>query len=136
MVDTSLEVLIQKCLEFFILLIQKTSLLDQILSVNEKGVILGQSFVKCSPDGKSLVRKDLGHSLPENSLFSLLSLLLLFLRLEIRFLFHGWVAHEILVVQFLFSPLMEILQNLNGVIQIDVRVVGLLLLEIIVIIVD
>jgi len=136
MIDSSLQVLVEQCFQLFILLIQQTSLFDQVLSVNEKCVVLSQSFVKSSPDGEAFVGKNFGHSLPKYFLFPLLSFLLLLLSLEIGFLFQGWVATKLLVVKSLFTSEVEFLKDFNGVVKVKVWVVSLLFFKFIVFIFD
>ena len=136
MIDSSLQVLVEQSFQLFILLIQQTSLFDQVLSVNEKCVVLSQSFVKSSPDGEAFVGKNFGHSLPEHFLFPLLSFLLLLLSLEIGFLFQGWVATKLLVVKSLFTSEVEFLEDFNGVVKVKVWVVSLLFFKFIVFIFD
>lgn len=50
LVDTSLQVLVEQRLELFVLLVEKTGLLDQVLSVHQHLIVLGKRLVKCSPD--------------------------------------------------------------------------------------
>ena len=136
MVDSSLQVLVKKCFQLFVLLIKQPSLFDQVLSVNKEGVVFSQSFVKCSPDGEALVRENFGHSLPEDFLLSFLSFLLLLLSLEVGLLLQSWVAHKLLVVKSLFTSEVELLKDFNGVIKVKVWVVSLLFLKFIVIILN
>ena len=49
LVDTSLQVLIEKRLELFVLLIEETGLFDQVLSVDEQLVVLAQRLVEGLP---------------------------------------------------------------------------------------
>jgi len=49
-VNASLKVLVQQGLELLVLLVQETGLFNQILSIDEKGVVLGQGFVKSAPN--------------------------------------------------------------------------------------
>jgi len=77
-IDTGLQVLIEESLQFLVLLIEQSGLLDQVLPVDEQCVVLGECLVESLPSAQFLVVKDGGHLLPENSLLSLDSLLLLF----------------------------------------------------------
>jgi len=106
------------------------------LSVYKKCIVLSQSFIKSTPNRKSLVWKNLSHSFPKHFFFSLLSLLLLLLCLEIRFLFQRWISNKLLVIQFIFSSEMEFLKDLNCIIKIDVRVVSSFFFKFIIIIFD
>lgn len=73
LVDTGLQVLVEQRLELFVLLIQKTGLLDEVLSIDEKLIVLAQGFVEGLPDGELLIGKDFGHVRPVHLLFLLLS---------------------------------------------------------------
>jgi len=64
LVDASLEVLVQQCFEFFILLVQKTSLFNEILTVDEELVVFSEGVIERSPDRELLVVEDLGHLTP------------------------------------------------------------------------
>ena len=55
LVDAGLEVLVQQCLQLFVLLVEKSGLLDQVLSVDKHLVVFGESRVESSPDGPLLV---------------------------------------------------------------------------------
>jgi len=78
-INTSLQILIEQGLEFFILLVEESGFFDEVLSVNQKSVVFGEGFVKSLPCAKLLIIKNCCHLLPEDSLLSLDSLLLLFL---------------------------------------------------------
>jgi len=136
MIDSSLQVLIEQSFQLFVLLIQQTSLFDQVLSVNKKCVILRQSFVKSSPHREAFVWKHFRHSLPKHFLFSLLSFCLLLISLEIGFLFQSWVATKFLVIKSLFTSEVEFLEDFNGVIKVKVWVVSLLFFKFIVFILN
>ena len=109
MINSRLKVLIKESFELLILLVEQSCLLNQILSLNQQGVILGQSLVQGSPNTEAFVREDLGHPFPEDFLLSLLSLLLLLFGLEVRLLLQSWVANQILVVQLLLTFEVELL---------------------------
>ena len=50
LVDARLQVLIQQCLQFFVLLVKQTSLFDQVLTVHQKLVVLHKGLVEGFPD--------------------------------------------------------------------------------------
>lgn len=91
-VDSSLEVLVKQCFEFFILLVEETGFFNQVLSLNEQAVVLGEGFIEGSPDALFLVVEDSGHFFPEDPLFSLDPFLLLLLSFEVRALLHPGVS--------------------------------------------
>ena len=55
LVDTSLQVLVEKRLQLFVLLVEEASLLDQVLSVDEELVVLAQGLVEGLPHAQLLV---------------------------------------------------------------------------------
>lgn len=61
LIDASLQVLVQKSLKLFILLVKQASLLDQVLSVDQKLIVIAQRVVKCFPDRELLISEDLCH---------------------------------------------------------------------------
>ena len=61
LIDTSLQVLVQKSLKLLILLVEQASLLDQVLSVDQKLIVVAQRVVKGLPDGELLIGEDLCH---------------------------------------------------------------------------
>jgi len=79
------------------------------LSVNEKRVVFGKSFIKSLPNRNTFVGEYFGKSFPENLFFSLLTLLFFFIGQEVRFLFQSWVSNKVLIVELFFSSAMEIL---------------------------
>ena len=73
LIDSSLQVLIQQRLELLVLLIEKTCLLNKVLSIHQHLVVPGQGLVQCSPHGSLLVAQDCRHLLPVDLLLLLLS---------------------------------------------------------------
>jgi len=65
MIDSGLQVLVQERLEFFILLVEESSIFNQVLSVDEQLVIFREGLVQGSPQGHFVIRKNFGHFLPE-----------------------------------------------------------------------
>ena len=61
LIDASLQVLVQKSLKLLILLVEQASLLDQVLSVDQKLIVVAQRVVKGLPDGELLIGEDLCH---------------------------------------------------------------------------
>lgn len=120
MIDSSLQILVKQSLQLFILLIQEPCLLDEVLSLHQEGVVLGECFIKGSPDTQALVGEDFGHSLPEHLFLALLALLFLLFSLEVRLLLEGGVADQVLVVQLLFTFEVELLENFNNVIEVNI----------------
>ena len=55
LIDASLQVLVEQSLEFFVLLVKKTSLLDQVLTVDQELVVLNERPVQGLPDRELLV---------------------------------------------------------------------------------
>ena len=50
MVNTGLQVLIEKRLELFVLLVQQTSLLDEVLAIDKKLIVLCEGLIEGSPN--------------------------------------------------------------------------------------
>ena len=61
LIDASLQVLVQKSLKLFILLVKQACLLDQVLSVDQKLIVIAQRFVECFPDRELLISEDFCH---------------------------------------------------------------------------
>ena len=55
LIDASLQVLVEQSLEFLILLVKKTGLLDQVLTVDQELVVLDERPVQGLPDRELLV---------------------------------------------------------------------------------
>ena len=55
LIDASLQVLVEQSLEFLVLLVKKTSLLDQVLTVDQELVVLDERPVQGLPDRELLV---------------------------------------------------------------------------------
>lgn len=55
LVDASLQVLVEKRLQLFVLLIEEAGLLDQVLSVDQELVVLAQGLVEGLPHAQLLV---------------------------------------------------------------------------------
>ena len=55
LIDASLQVLVEQGLEFFVLLVKKTGLLDQVLTVDQELVVLDERPVQGLPDRELLV---------------------------------------------------------------------------------
>ena len=55
LIDASLQVLVEQSLEFFVLLVKKTGLLDQVLTVDQELVVLDERPVQGLPDRELLV---------------------------------------------------------------------------------
>ena len=50
MVNTSLQVLIEKCLELFVLLVKETGLLNQVLAIDQKLIVFSEGLIEGSPN--------------------------------------------------------------------------------------
>lgn len=55
LIDASLQVLVEQSLEFLVLLVKKTGLLDQVLTVDQELVVLDERPVQGLPDRELLV---------------------------------------------------------------------------------
>lgn len=55
LIDSSLQVLVEQSLEFLVLLVKKTGLLDQVLTVDQELVVLDERPVQGLPDRELLV---------------------------------------------------------------------------------
>ena len=51
-----LEVLVQKILQFFILIMEFTSLINEFLAREQKIIVLGKRFIKYTPNSESSFR--------------------------------------------------------------------------------
>jgi hypothetical protein len=121
MVDSCLQVLVKQRLEFFILLVEQTSIFNQILSVHQQTVVLAECIVEGPPHTLLLLIQHSSHLLPENTLFPLNALLLLILSLKIGSLFHPRVAHQLSIVGTLLSFMVELLQDVHNFIHIKIQ---------------
>jgi hypothetical protein len=127
-VNSSLQVLVKKSLELLVLLVEKSSLLDQVLSVHQQGVVLVGGLVQSMPDAQLLLAQNSSHFLPEDSLFSLNPFLLDALSFEVTLLLGSWVTESLLVFKFLLSLLMESDQALHNVVVLNSELVLVLFL--------
>ena len=55
LIDASLQVLVEQSLEFLVLLVKKTGLLDQVLTVDQELVVFDERPVQGLPDRELLV---------------------------------------------------------------------------------
>ena len=55
LIDSSLQVLVEQSLEFLVLLVKKTGLLDQVLTVDQELVVFDERPVQGLPDRELLV---------------------------------------------------------------------------------
>lgn len=109
LVDSSLKVLVEERLQLLILLIEETSLFDEVLPVDKEVVVIDECFVKGSPHAKLLEREDLGHLGPVQSLFLFLAcrvFVLITAFRALRFLL-ALLAHEFLLEVTVFALSVE-----------------------------
>ena len=114
MVNTGLQVLIEKRLELFVLLVKKTSLFNQVLTIDQKLIVLGEGLIEGSPHRKLLVTEDLSHLGPVHLLLSLLtaSIISFVCRLSIlRLLRRVLLFVEVFPEVTLLSVLVELLEG-------------------------
>ena len=50
MVNTGLQVLIEKRFELFVLLVKESSLLNEVLAIDQKLIVLREGLIECSPN--------------------------------------------------------------------------------------
>lgn len=118
MVDSSLKVLVEECLQLFVLLVQQSCFLNEVLPLNQESVVLGKCFVQGSPHALLLFVEHSSHFLPEDSLLSLYPLLLLFFCFEVGALLHSRVAHQLCIVRSFLSLLVEVSQNVDYLVHV------------------
>jgi len=113
LVNASLQVLVEKSLKLFILLIQQTRLLNQILTIDEQLVVLAEGFVEGLPDGEFLVGEDLGHLCPVHLLLLLLAagIARLIRRLRVLRLLLVLLVHQVFAQVAVVASLVELLQS-------------------------
>ena len=115
LVDSSLQVLIKQRLQLFILLVEQTSLFNQVLPINEHLVVFGQSLIKCFPDRPLLLVENSRHPLPVELLLLLLSGCVTGLVLGFRRLLLICFAHilDTFLHRLIFTILVEFLKCCN-----------------------
>ena len=121
LVDASLQILIEQGLKLFVLLVKKSRLLNQVLSVDKHLVVLSQSFVECFPHGELHGVEDVGQLLPIELLLNLFSSFSLLLRLHGFHLFLGGAA-EGRFFGLLFAEFFELFQGVDDVFGFEVEV--------------
>ena len=64
LIDSSLQVLIEQRFKLFVLLVQQTGLLDEVLAIDQHLIVLCERRIEGIPNRKLLVSEDLGHLRP------------------------------------------------------------------------
>ena len=107
LVDSRLQVLVEQRLQLFVLLVEESGLLNEILTLHQLLVIVAERFVEGLPYAKLLRGQDGGHLLPVDLLLTLLPLSLLLLSFEVALLLGLGRSVQLILNSTVFAGLME-----------------------------